>query len=64
MLFVLQLDLFALKRMRAQFEVHPLDGDATDVYPEEAIKCSSTAIDMLNVLHGEAEDARNACKCP
>lgn len=48
--------------MRAQFEIRPLDADATDVYPKEAIKCSSTAIDMLNVLHGEAEDARNACK--
>jgi hypothetical protein len=58
----MQLDLFALKRMRAQFEIRPLDADATDVYPEEAIRCSSTAIDMLNVLHGEAEDARNACK--
>ncbi|KAG1733089.1 hypothetical protein EDD22DRAFT_852641 [Suillus occidentalis] len=57
-----QLDLFALKRMRAQFEIRPLDADATDVYPEEAIRCSSTAIDMLNVLHGEAEDARNTCK--
>ncbi|KAG1772159.1 hypothetical protein EDD22DRAFT_842525 [Suillus occidentalis] len=54
------LDLFALKRMRAQFEVRPLDVSATDVYPQEAIRCSSTALDMLNVLHGEAEDARNA----
>jgi hypothetical protein len=48
--------------MRAQFELRPLDVTATDVYPEAAIKCSSTAIDMLNVLHGEAEDARNARK--
>lgn len=48
--------------MRAQFEVRPLDASATHVYPEEAIKCSSSAIDMLNVLHGEVEDARNACK--
>ncbi|KIK33320.1 hypothetical protein CY34DRAFT_110674 [Suillus luteus UH-Slu-Lm8-n1] len=53
------LDLFALKRMCTQFEVCPLDANTTDVYPKEAIKCSSTMIDMLNVLHGEAEDARN-----
>jgi hypothetical protein len=46
--------------MRAQFEVRPLDANATHVYPEEAVKCSSSAFDMLNVLHGEAEDARNA----
>jgi len=46
--------------MRAQFEVRPLDVNAGDVYPEEAIRCSSAAIDMLNVLHGEAEDSRNA----
>lgn len=62
MLNILQLDLMALKKMRAQFEVQPLDCNATHVYPAEAIKCSATAIDMLNVLHGEAEDARNARK--
>jgi hypothetical protein len=48
--------------MRAQFKVRPLEIQARDIYPEEAIKCSSSAIDMLNVLHGEAEEARNACK--
>ncbi|KAG1894491.1 uncharacterized protein F5891DRAFT_961461 [Suillus fuscotomentosus] len=57
-----QLDLVTIKKMRAQFEVRPLDIQARDVYPPEAIKCSSSAIDMLNVLHGEAEDVRNACK--
>jgi hypothetical protein len=48
--------------MRAQFEIHPLDIEGHDKYPEEAIKCSSAALDVLNVLHGEAEDARNARK--
>ncbi|KAG2142126.1 hypothetical protein BD769DRAFT_1662256 [Suillus cothurnatus] len=54
------LDAGAIKKMRAQFEVRPLEIQARDIYPEEAIKCSSSAIDMLNVLHGEAEEARNA----
>ncbi|KAG2124102.1 hypothetical protein BD769DRAFT_1359057 [Suillus cothurnatus] len=57
-----QLDVVAIKKMRAQFEVRPLDNQARDTYPEEAIRCSSSAIDMLNVLHGEAEEVRNACK--
>ncbi|KAG1894379.1 uncharacterized protein F5891DRAFT_1195360 [Suillus fuscotomentosus] len=54
------LDLNVLKKMHAQFEVRPLDVKAMDTYPEEAIKCSSATLDMLNVLHGEADDARNA----
>ncbi|KAG1876997.1 hypothetical protein C8R48DRAFT_768562 [Suillus tomentosus] len=54
------LDLGAIKKMRAQFEVRPLDAEARDVFPAEAIRCSSATLDMLNVLHGEAEDARNA----
>lgn len=56
----IQLDLRALKKMQAQFEIRPLDIDAKDAFPEEAITCSSSVLDMLNVLHGEAEDARNA----
>lgn len=35
-----------------------------DIYPEEAIKCSSSAINMLNVLHGKVEEARDLCKYP
>ncbi|KAG2119965.1 hypothetical protein BD769DRAFT_1362081 [Suillus cothurnatus] len=56
------LDAGAIKKMRAQFEVCPLEIQARDIYPEEAIKCSSSTIDMLNVLHGKAEEARNTCK--
>ncbi|KAG1791127.1 hypothetical protein EV424DRAFT_1549463 [Suillus variegatus] len=54
------LDLRALKKMQAQFEIRPLNIDAKDAFPEEVITCSSSVLDMLNVLHGEAEDARNA----
>jgi hypothetical protein len=61
-LWTLKLDLVALKKMRAQFEVRPLDPNARDMFPDEAIQCSSAAIDMLNVLHGEAEDVRNTCE--
>jgi hypothetical protein len=46
--------------MRAQFEVHPLDTEGENIFPGEAVRCSSATLDMLNVLHGEAEDARNA----
>ncbi|KAG1800746.1 uncharacterized protein HD556DRAFT_1304762 [Suillus plorans] len=53
------LDLFALKKMCAQFEVCPLDVNATNLYPQEAIRCSSATMDMLNVLHGEVENTRN-----
>jgi hypothetical protein len=60
----MQLDLGALKKMRAQFEIRPLDSKLHSSFPEEAIRCSSSALDMLNVLHGEAEDARNACEYP
>ncbi|KAG1734445.1 uncharacterized protein EDB91DRAFT_1337905 [Suillus paluster] len=58
------LDLPALKKMRAQFEIRPLDIHTHDTLPEEAIKCSSSVMDMLNVLHGEAQDARNALLAP
>jgi len=51
-----------LKKMQAQFKICPLNTQAVGTFPEEAIKCSSSALDMLNVLHGEAEEARNACK--
>ncbi|KAG2110390.1 uncharacterized protein F5147DRAFT_652001 [Suillus discolor] len=54
------LDLAALKKMWAQFELRPLDAMATDKYPMEAIKCSGNTLDMLNVLFGEVEEARNA----
>ncbi|KAG1762614.1 hypothetical protein EV702DRAFT_1206340 [Suillus placidus] len=50
--------------MRAQFEIRPLDSQLHSSFPEEAVKCSSSALDMLNVLHGEAEDARNALLAP
>ncbi|KAG1849009.1 hypothetical protein F4604DRAFT_1528647, partial [Suillus subluteus] len=53
------LDIVAIKKMRAQFEVCPLDIQAHDIYPEEAIRCSSSTIDMLNMLHSKAEDVRN-----
>ncbi|KAG2096026.1 hypothetical protein BD769DRAFT_1331817, partial [Suillus cothurnatus] len=52
-------NLGALKKMRAQFEICPLDSKLHSSFPEEAIRCSSSALDMLNVLHGEAEDTRN-----
>jgi hypothetical protein len=48
--------------MRAQFEIRLLDINAQGTLPEEAIRCSLSALDLLNVLHGEAEEARNACK--
>ncbi|KAG2340444.1 hypothetical protein BDR05DRAFT_1002619 [Suillus weaverae] len=54
------LDLGALKKMRAQFEVRPLDVQSGEIFPPEAITCSLCTMDMLNVVHGEAEDARNA----
>ncbi|KAG1837644.1 hypothetical protein DFJ58DRAFT_734248 [Suillus subalutaceus] len=57
------LDLGVLKKMCAQFEIHPLEVEAQDKYPEEAIKCHSLAFNMLNVLHGEAEEARNSHEC-
>jgi hypothetical protein len=54
------LDLGALKKMRGQFELRQLENQGSETFPEEAIKCSSAAIDLLNVLHGEAQEARNA----
>ncbi|KAG2125251.1 hypothetical protein BD769DRAFT_1668981 [Suillus cothurnatus] len=59
-----RLDLGMLKKMQAQFKICPLDTQAVGTFPEEAIKCSSSALDMLNVLHGEAEEARNAFLVP
>ncbi|KAG2139778.1 hypothetical protein DEU56DRAFT_912045 [Suillus clintonianus] len=51
------------KKVRAQFEVHPLKNNGNEKYLEEVMKCSSAAMDMLNILHGEAEDVRNAHTC-
>lgn len=48
--------------MRAQFELRQLEDQGSEMVPEEAIKCSRAAIDLLNVLHGEAQEARNACE--
>ncbi|KAG2064562.1 hypothetical protein BDR04DRAFT_1162432 [Suillus decipiens] len=58
------LDLMALKKMHTQFELHSLDATATKAFPEEAIRCSSAILDMLNVLHGKVEDARNTYNHP
>lgn len=47
-----------------QFELRPLlsSDPLGDQYPQEAINCSSRALDTLIALTNEVEDARNACK--
>lgn len=52
-----------LKRARVQFELRPLHASDPlgDHYPQEALDCSSRALDTLVALTNEVEDARNAC---
>jgi hypothetical protein len=56
------LDLGVLKKMCGQFKLCQLEDLGSEMFPEEAIKCSLAAIDLLNVLHGEVQEARNACE--
>ncbi|KAG1824992.1 hypothetical protein EV424DRAFT_1294548, partial [Suillus variegatus] len=55
------LDVTILKRARVQFELHPLHASDPlgDHYPQEALDCSSRALDTLVALTNEVEDARN-----
>ncbi|KAG1887494.1 uncharacterized protein F5891DRAFT_988195 [Suillus fuscotomentosus] len=54
------LDLGALKKMCAQFELRQLEEHESNEFPPEAIRCSVATMESFNVLHGEAEDAGNA----
>ena len=43
--------------MKVQFELTPLPDD--DNYPHEALQCSTTAVEILQLLQAEVENARN-----
>ena len=43
--------------MKVQFELTPLPDDNN--YPHEALQCSTTAVEILQLLQAEVENARN-----
>ncbi|KAG1824205.1 hypothetical protein EV424DRAFT_1294639, partial [Suillus variegatus] len=55
------LDVTLLKRAHVHFELCPLHASdpLSDQYPQEALDCSSRALDTLIALTNEVEDARN-----